>query len=205
MFKSNTNIPIVFIDSYFENDGIEYANVGLQDREGAYEMTNYLIKNGHKNIAFLADAPEPVGVDKERLEGYKQALADHKLSDRNNYICINYKIKERHDFLCEFIKSRLKEFTALFYASDFYAVDTIRFFQDHNIKVPEDISVVGFDDNVFSQLCHPLLTTVHQDVSDKAKYSIRLLLNIINKIEIEETIIHLPIQLVIRESVKITF
>jgi LacI family transcriptional regulator len=202
LFKENTGIPIVFIDSYVEGDGIQYANVGLQDREGAYQMTSYLIKNGHKNIAFLADSLYPVGVDKERLEGYKQALIDHGIIGRDRFLSFDYKIKERHDFLKDFIKNQIKEFTALFFSSDYYAVDSIRFLLDHNIRIPEDISVAGFDDNIFSTLCRPLLTTVHQDVSDKAKYSVKLLLSTINKEVTAESMIHLPIHLVIRESVR---
>jgi len=202
MFKENTSIPIVFIDSYFEDDGIQYANVGLQDKEGAYQMTNYLIQNGHKDIVFLADSMDPVGVDKERLEGYRQALTDHQLFGRDRFIPIDSKIDKRHDFLSKFMENKFNNFTALFFASDYYAVDTISFLLEHNIKMPEDISVAGFDDNIFSTLCHPLLTTIHQTVSDKAKHSIKLLLDMINKAEINDYNIRLPIRLVIRKSVK---
>ncbi len=202
MFKENTDVPIVFIDAYVENDGIQYANVGLQDKEGAYQMTNYLIQNGHKDIAFLADAPVPTGVDKERLDGYSAALQENGLEGKESYIPINNKVKDRHEFLQEFIKYRIKDYTALFFASDYYAVDAIHFLQKQNVIVPEDISIAGFDDNIFSQLSNPLLTTVHQNVSDKAKYSIQLLINMINKNEIKDYIIRLPIRLVIRESVK---
>lgn len=202
IFKENTHIPIVFIDSYVENDGNQYENVGLQDWEGAYQMTSYLIENGHKSIAFLLDSPDPVGVDKERFGGYQQALIDHGIIGKDRLIPIDYRIKQRHDFLQDFIQDQIKDFTALFFASDYYAVDSIRFLLDHNIRIPEDISVAGFDDNIFSTLCHPLLTTVHQDVSNKAKHSIKLLLNTLNKEEVEEHMIRLPIHLVIRESVR---
>lgn len=200
-FKRNTDIPIAFIDSYVEDSDFQYANVGLQDRVGAYQMTKYLIDNGHRNIAFFADANPPISVDKERYEGYQQALTENNIHN-SSYFHINYKLQERHEFLSYFADHLLKNFTALFFASDFYAADAIRCFQSKNIKVPEDISVVGFDDNVYSQLCHPLLTTVHQNVSDKAKYAIRLLMDIINHEKIQDYFIQLPISLTVRDSVK---
>lgn len=199
-FKSNTDIPIVFIDSYVEDNEYQYANVGLEDREGAYQMTKFLLEKGHKKIAFLADEIEPVGVDKERLEGYKQALNEEGIIDYN-YVSLDYRIEERHDFFKRFAEIYLSNYTALFFASDFYAVDAIGFFQSINIKIPDDISIVGFDDNVFAQICHPLLTTVHQNVSNKAKNAISLLVKVINNKNVEEYIIHLPIKLAIRNSV----
>lgn len=201
-FKSNTNVPIVFIDSYVNDDEYVYANVGLQDKEGGYLATRFLIENGHKKIAFLADMATPVGVDKERLDGYKQAMAESNLSDNCSFFHVDYRNNERHEYLKEFMQKNLKNYTALFFASDFYAVDAIGYFQARSIKIPDDISIVGFDDNVLSQICYPLLTTVHQSVTDKVKHAVNLLFKIINKEEIEEYKVRLPIHLVIRNSVK---
>lgn len=60
----------------------------------------------------------------------------------------------------EFCQERLNEYTALFFASDFYASDAVFIFQSQGIRVPQDISVVGFDDNLFAEHCRPMLTTV---------------------------------------------
>ena len=202
-FMESTNIPIVFIDSYFYDDGIVYANVGLQDREGAYQMTKYLIEQGHRNIAFLADASpqELTGVDKERWEGYQQAMREYHLPTRqSDYIHISYRFQERHQMLDDFIKYRLKDYTALFFASDFYAVDAISHFKDHNIDVPKDISVVGFDDNIYAVLSRPQLTTVHQNVSLKAEYAVELVMKLIKNEEITDYNIRIPTRLVIRNS-----
>lgn len=202
-FKENTKMPLVFIDSYFNDNEDDYVNVGLQDFVGAYKMTNYIIKEGHRKIGFLADEYNPVGVDRQRLEGYKKALKENNIEFRENcYIQLNYKKVVRHKNLQEFGKKRLKEFTALFFASDFYAVDAMNIFYDNNIRIPEDISIVGFDNNIFSEQCRPKLTTVKQNVSKKAMYAVKLLLKIINKEQLELKNIHLPTELVIRESVK---
>lgn len=82
--KEQMDLPVVFIDSYFEDKDYEYHNVGLKDFEGGYLMTNYLINKGHRKIAFLADEDEVVGVDKARLDGYKTALKEHGIVFHKN-------------------------------------------------------------------------------------------------------------------------
>lgn len=201
--RQNTDKPIVFIDCYFHNDDIIYTNIGLQDKEGGYEMTRYLLDNGHRKIAFLADDLNPIGVDGERLEGYKLALEEEGIKfQEEDFIFIGYDKEHRSKTLEDIIKNRIGNYTALFFASDFYAANAIYYFNDHNIKVPEDISVVGFDDNVYANLCRPMLTTMHQDVTQKATIAIQYIKDLIagRKIEIHD--IKLPTKLVIRDSVR---
>lgn len=205
-FKERTTTPIVFIDSYFQDTEHDYYNVGLDDFGGGYEMTTYLIRNGHKRIAFLADNENPIGVDFERLQGYKQALKDADIPFREeDFVPLHFKKVIRHTQLTEFAQERIKDYTALFFASDFYASDAINTFFSVGLRVPEDISVVGFDDNIFAWHCRPALTTVQQKVADKAFHAVKLLLQIIQgdgEIE-EEKNIHLPIKLVVRQSVQV--
>ncbi|WP_341878245.1 LacI family DNA-binding transcriptional regulator [Defluviitalea saccharophila] len=201
--KQNTQKPIVFIDCYFHDDDLLYTNVGLQDKEGAYEMTKYLLDNGHRKIAFLADDRHPVGVDAERLEGYKLALEEKGIQfQKEDFIFIGRDKEERTKVLDGIIKNVIGAYSALFFASDFYAANAIYYFNDHNIKVPEDISVVGFDDNVYATLSRPMLTTMHQDVTQKATIAIQYVLDLIAGRKIEVHDIKLSTRLVIRGSVK---
>lgn len=201
--KQQMKLPVVFIDSYFEDDDYDYCNIGLDDFGGGYEMTNYLIHRGHRRIAFLADEEKPIGVDRERLRGYQRALAENGIPFREqDYVPISFRKQTRHTRLWEFSKERLKDYTALFFASDFYASDAVNIFQSQGIMVPEDISIVGFDDNVFAEHLRPMLTTVQQHVEDKAYYAFQLLHKLIKGETCEEKNIHLPVKLVIRESVK---
>lgn len=195
--------PIVFIDSYFLDDPNAYDNVGLHDFEGGYLMTKHLIRKGHKKIAFLADAEFPVGVDYERMMGYRKALEESGLEVNNNdYIPLHFKLEERARQMREFCKERIWDYTALFFASDFYAMDAVNVFFTEGLKVPDDISVVGFDDNIFAVECRPKLTTIKQDISDKAFYAVNKMMDIINGKQEEERNISLPVKLVVRESVK---
>lgn len=195
--------PIVFIDSYFKDDPDAYDNVGLHDFEGGYLMTKHLIRKGHKKIAFLADAQIPVGVDYERMMGYRKALEESGLEvNDNDYIPLHFRDKERAVQMREFCKERIRDYTALFFASDFYAMDAVNVFFAEGIKVPDDISVAGFDDNIFAVECRPKLTTIKQNVSDKALYAVNKIMDIINGEQKGERNISLPVKLVVRDSVK---
>ncbi|WP_198429879.1 LacI family DNA-binding transcriptional regulator [Treponema primitia] len=202
IFMQGTTIPLVFIDQYLRDGGARYNNIGLQDWQGAYMMTEYLIGQGHKRIAFLADQKVPIGVDHERLQGCKTAMEDHGLSFLpEDYIYVNYLREERHRDLKRFIEKRGRHYSALFFASDYLAADSMNLFQDNGVRIPQDISVSGFDDNVFALQARPRLTTVKQDVSQKAFHAINQVLTLIRKEKPEQNQILLPVSLTIRDSV----
>lgn len=195
-------IPIVFIDAYYEEDASFY-NIGLHDRQGGFMMTEYLVDLGHKRIAFLADVPVPIGVDYERLEGCKEALAKQGLSFvPEDYVYISHKPEERRTILKQFITKRLHSYSALFFASDYLAVDSINLLHDQGIRIPQDISVCGFDDNIFALEVRPQLTTIKQEVPRKAFFAVKQILALIKKENLEENQILLPVSLTIRDSVR---
>jgi LacI family transcriptional regulator len=195
-------IPIVFIDAHFDGEK-SFFNVGLQDRKGGFMMTEYLASLGHTSIAFLGDRKAPIGVDYDRFLGYQEALEKYRLPfAKDNYICISYRPAERREILKQFVKERLRTYSALFFTSDYLAADSINLFHDQGIRVPEDISVCGFDDNIFAVAVRPKLTTVKQDIAQKALYAVKQILALIRKEKPEENRISLPVSLVIRDSVR---
>lgn len=202
--NQQAGIPVVFIDSYFEEKEDECVNVGLQDYMGAYQMVNYLIEQGHERIGFLADEKEPVGVDKQRLDGCKAALLENGIIIKENYIPLDFRERERHEFLRYFCREKLVQgvYTALMFASDYYAIDAINVFFEEGLAIPEQVSVVGFDDNVFARQSRPKLTTVHQNPSEKANIAVEMILKMLKGEEIKEKNIRLATSLIIRDSVK---
>jgi LacI family transcriptional regulator len=191
--------PIVCIDTYSIEGLKHFTNVGLDDEQGTYDITNYLISQGHRKIAFLSDNMN--GVDLARLTGYKSALKDAKIKFKeSDFIKIRPRTEEIEDSLNE-ICQRAKEFTAIVCVSDLYAVTLIAALEDRGINVPDDISIVGFDDNMLGKLHRPALTTVHQDIKAKGIVAADTLLKQLSGKKTPNQI-QLPTHLVIRDTVK---
>lgn len=196
--RNKMHIPFVVIDGYFEKVE-KYSNVGIDNFNGGYQVGQYLASMGHENIMYMADNDD--GGDHERYEGFKKALSQkgiiHKKED---FKLIPIPKGERHIYF----KTLLKEtgsYTAVFCASDIYAIDIMNYFIDHGIRIPEEISVVGFDDIPASTFVRPQLTTVKQDTSQRAKVAVEQLDSLIKNPENTKNII-LPVSLIIRDSVK---
>ncbi len=191
--------PIVCIDTYSIEGLKHFTNVGLDDEQGTYDMVNYLTTQGHRRIAFLSDNMN--GVDLERLNGYKKALQDVGVEYKDsNFLKIRPRAEDIEASLNE-ICERAKEFTAIMCVSDLYAVTLMSALQDRGIRVPDDISIAGFDDNMLGQLHRPALTTVHQDVKAKGVSAADTLLKQLRGHKTPNQI-KLPTHLVIRDTVK---
>lgn len=192
--------PAVLIDSYLSKDVVRYVNVGLQDEEGGYLMANYLIKNGHRRIAFVADNMQ--GVDYYRFLGYKRAIKENGLTvEEENIIIIPQGQIDESGLLNEFYE-RAANCSVFMFCSDYYAAMVMNYLQDRGLKVPGDISVTGFDDNHFSRVVRPMLTTIKQDVSLKGEKAVNHLIDIIKGKEPTQMDIKLPVELMVRGSVR---
>ena len=86
--------------------------------------------------------------------------------------------------------------------SDYYAAVVANYLMDAGVRIPEDISITGFDGNMYSQVIRPAITTMAQNVEEKGTTAVQCLLKLINKEPINERDIRLPVKLIIRDSVK---
>ncbi|GAB1454908.1 MAG: LacI family DNA-binding transcriptional regulator [Spirochaetia bacterium] len=198
--KTSISTPVVFVDCYYD-DGNDYHNIGLDDEVGGYEMASYLISKGHTKIAFLANSTESPSVDTARFSGCQRAVSEQGFAlTKDSFISVPKSRTERHALYHSLIKDP-RPYSALFFSSDYYAADAITYFNEHDISVPEDISVAGFDDNSFSRLIRPRLTTVHQDVFKKGQRAVSMLMSLMRKKAVETKDDKLPVRLVIRDSV----
>ncbi|MCR5419468.1 MAG: LacI family transcriptional regulator [Lachnospiraceae bacterium] len=190
--------PIVCIDTYSIEGLKHFTNVGLTDEQGTYDMVKYIISNGHKRIAFLSDNTN--GVDYARFTGYKRALMEAGLEFKEeDFLKIRPKSDEIEESLEEICR-RAMDYTAIMCVSDLYAVTLMSALTDRGIRVPEGISIAGFDDNYMGSMYRPALTTVHQDIKEKGVVSAQTLLKRIKGEKTEPRII-LPTRLVIRDTV----
>lgn len=196
--REKMNIPFVSIDGYFQKND-RFANVGIDNFDGGYQMGSYLIQKGHRHIMYIAD--NDYCMDHDRYMGLKKALQDNNL-DENHAILkqIPFLKKERYLYY-EQLKKDIRDFTAIFCASDAYAIEVMNFLIDNGFKVPENISVAGFDDIPEANVVRPTLTTIKQDITKKAIILIDILDKQINNLEYENNII-MPVELIERNSVR---
>ncbi len=176
--------------------------ISSNERSG-FQAAEHFIKNGHTNIGFLGTMYDydrsPASPDREK--GFCDALKTHGL-DCQKYIgyCDYWHEQSGYDG-AKALLSKYPEITALFIASDTQAFGAMKYCKEVGIKIPEDISIIGFDDDRVSSYCNPPLTTFKQDKDAIAKHAAEILLKKIQGETVPE-LIQIPAELIIRESVK---
>jgi LacI family transcriptional regulator len=195
------HVPTVLITNDFNVEGFDI--IMSDDYRGAYEAVQHLVELGHRRVAHIGglEHPKLTRGTEERKRGYCDCLRDFKIENQEEYIVKdNYWMEDGYKAMNKLL--RLKESpTAVFVASDFAAFGAIRAIIEAGLNVPEDISVVGFDDIVISRLFIPSLTTVSQPIDKIGAKAASLLFKRINSPnpKKKEKVIFRP-RLTIRES-----
>lgn len=164
----NANIPTCLIAN--RTEFTEMGFIDCNSYKGALEQTNYLIRLGHRRIGFLC-GPGP-GVDHhERLAGYKDAMAKAKLEYDPGWIVPHEstRVGEQSGYIqTEYLLKHHPDITAIFAVNDTKAYGAICACVESGVRVPEDISIVGYDDLPSSRYFNPSLTTSRQPLYDMA-------------------------------------
>lgn len=193
----NTNYPCVLYDVMVNNNKV--GCVGVDNIKGAAMAVEYLLELGHENIGFI-NGHKDAAVSYERLDGYYLALnRKHKDIDRSLVTNGDFSYEGGKNAVIELIKKH-KDITALFCASDIMAFGAIEGLNFLGYSVPEDISVMGFDDINLCQYVSPKLTTIRQDREKIGMAAANLLINIISGSNFGRVVIE-P-EVIIRESTK---
>lgn len=150
--------------------GFEDRCININNVKGGYIATRELILNGHKKIAFVTSSHTILDA-RERVEGYKQALHEANIEVNENLIVKTEPYLEggalaAYDLLN--MKNTINDFTAIACYNDYMAAGIIAKFTEAGYKIPDDISITGFDDLYLSRCLNPSLTTVNQPVSKMA-------------------------------------
>lgn len=187
---------------FFTRDIKENMNyIAIDSYLASYEMTNYLIKQGHKNISFISDYENAYSVEKDKISGYLNALQDSGLE----YSHIYYVEGRKHGKAYELGKSILgetKSFTATICSNDEIAIGVMNSFTDNDIKVPEDISIVGFGNIRETRFVRPQLTTIGEPFYDVGAVGMRMLIKTIKGDKVLSGHMELPFTIEKRNSVK---
>jgi LacI family transcriptional regulator len=175
--------------------------VAADNREGARNATTYLIEQGHRRIGFVTGALDQICAQ-DRLAGYRAALADHGIS-------FDAELVFEGDFFqplgyqgASLLLELTDPPTAIFASNDVSAFGVMEAVREHSLRIPEDISVLGFDDIPQAAHVHPALTTVRQPLEDMGRVATRMLLEYISHPDRAVERVELPTQLVVRQSCK---
>lgn len=197
--KKSLKCPAVYIDSYCSDKGV--VCVGIDDYRGGYLSAQHLLNCGHRDIAFAAPQFGKEGVIWERYKGFRDACAEKGVAIDDDSVFRVDAIESNSIVAGNDIALSPKKFTAVGVMSDLSACGIIEGLRQCGKRVPEDISVIGFDDLSICSLCTPKLTTISQNIELKAKKSGDLLFSMIaenRELTISEKI---PVQLEERDSV----
>ena len=162
-----------------------YSSIAVDDIKESYKIVDYLIKLGHKKILLISAAPEDESIGKLRKEGYEKALTDNGIEvDKKLIIPMScdadsYSMKAGFLTMEEALKNNL-DFTAVYAISDALAIGACRALFDAGKKVPEDVSVAGFDGIDNAKYYSPRITTIRQPFEEMAEATITLLFKYIN-------------------------
>ena len=201
VISATIDTPLVYIDCYFTDNERVYHNIGLEDQRGGYEIAQYLLSMGHTDIVFLANNQLVTGGDPVRFKGCQQAFLEQGQTLGTERYKPLPSDRAKRETLYRQLAKDTSQCTALVFSADYYAAEAVSYLQESGIEVPGQISVTGFDDNIFSRLVQPRLTTVHQDAGEKGRLAVAMLMKLIRKETVSEPNVKLPVHLEIRTSV----
>ncbi|MFA4924700.1 MAG: LacI family DNA-binding transcriptional regulator [Ignavibacteriaceae bacterium] len=192
-------LPTVFIDYIPPSNS--YPLVLIDNIQGALLATNHLIDLGHTNIAFICGDIEHPSLS-HRLYGYKQALEKANIPIKNNLIVTDAEYPDRQNGFNSAKKlfSKNKQVTAVFAGNDAMAIGVLHYLKDNGYKVPQDVSLVGFDDIVADIMLRPPLTTIRVPKIEMGVEALKLIVNTLkNKKSLHKKVL-VPVELIVRES-----
>lgn len=197
-FTRNT-VPFVIINRYIPE--LSQQCLCIDNELGGYLATQHLLKSGHSKIACITGQLNKVE-SRERLQGYRNALGDYNISYESNLVAegrfehgINHEVVRR-------LFEREKDISAVFCHNDNIALAVYDVCSEIGLNVPQDISVVGYDNDTFSEHIRPRLTTINFPTIEMGSVAADSILSLINDNNCQ-TMKKLAPELIIRDSVKI--
>lgn len=197
------NLPIVMVDNYFDNLPID--SILTDNQCGGYIATEYLIKCGHTKIGFIGDISSSISFY-DRYQGYLKALKKYNIKVNEGYSSIDRELDNLSSVEIEEIVNGIRAQkglpTAFVCCNDAVAIIILKAMKNMNIYIPNDVSIIGFDDIETSKNVTPELTTMKVEKELMGKLAVRKLLERIeNRNKISEKIL-LSTSLVKRQSIK---
>jgi LacI family transcriptional regulator len=200
---SRKNFPVVLL---FQTPpkGINLPSVAIENIAGTRQLIDHLIEVHHRHRIVFLRGPERHEDSGWREKGYTESLRSHSIPIDTGLISQgSFNHRMAHHSMNQIIQSKVP-FDAVFTGDDDAAMGVLLALREAGLRVPEDVSVVGFDDQSFSSTLAPPLTTVHAPIQEVGLQAVQMLLKAING-ELEDTHLVLPTKLIIRQSCGCSF
>lgn len=207
---SQLQVPFILSTTGAVPDGCNrdtYSSVSVDDEKESYKIVDYLIQSGHRDIAIIcAKACDVLSIGKLRLEGYKKALTAHGIPVREELILEmkpeieDYSLENGYVVTKEFLAKKIP-CTAIYAISDIMAIGAGKALAEEGFKIPDDISLAGFDGVKIGKYITPSLTTLKQPTDKMAKETTKILFDMISKkVKYQHKVFEG--ELIVRESTK---
>ncbi|MEK3889240.1 LacI family DNA-binding transcriptional regulator [Bacillus sp. FSL K6-3431] len=198
-------IPVVLALS--EHKESKFSSFKTDDIKASFDAISYLVSRGHKNIGMITSSPgEDKLVGEPRFSGFKNAMDFYNLTFNRNQIAYgdNIRYEGGYNAMKQLLETRNDtNISAVFAATDEMAIGAMRCVHDKKLRVPEDISIIGFDNLSISNMVTPKLTTVSQAFEEIGAESVKYLIKLLEepKTQTENGVFYMPHHIVERESV----
>lgn len=194
---NNQCIPVILVDRYYENSPLPY--VVTNNFQGGCLATSLLIRNGHRDIACI-QGPPTATPNKKRIEGYLSVLKENGLEDGATIVGNEFSVQNGY-LETKLLLNNEKRPTAIFALSNTIGLGAIKAIREARLKIPDDISLVSYDNNMYLDYLEPSITRIGQMVDEMGKMAVKLLHESISGHKEIRSQIELSPEMILRESV----
>jgi DNA-binding LacI/PurR family transcriptional regulator len=187
------------------NGGVEFSDipsVDVDNTQGAYTAVKHLIDLGHRRIGHISNAPFSYTSSRDRLTGYRMALAEAGIPyDETLVYAGAFTDTSSYEPMMTMLDLPDPP-SAVFIGSDLVALGAVQAIHHHNLRIPDDISVIGFDDLLIGKYLQPPLTTIHLPAYDLGRRAGEMILASIRGESFQTLRVLLPTELILRQSTR---
>ncbi len=179
----NAPCPLVILDHWSES--MEYNSVLINNADAARMITEHILDNGHTEVGYLRGAFRIKGF-RSRFVGFQTALKKRKIPYKEEYtVTLGTSLNGAYQDMLQYLKKGSKLPTAFFADNDMIALGAMKALQEMGYRIPEDVSLVGFDDLPFSAISSPALTTLRVPNKEMGKMAVRRLAELVEGIAVD--------------------
>ena len=192
-------IPVVLIVR--ELDDLPYDTIVLDNEAGAYRATRHALEHGHRRIAIISSQPH-TSASRQRIQGYRRALSEHGIAVDPELVHVGGVAPDSGHIITDRLLGLAARPTMIFVATNFLLIGCLKAIHEHALRIPDDISLICFDDPEWSPYLNPPLTAIRPNSDELCRMAVRFLLDRIDGSEEGAPRLHVvPADLVIRDSV----